>query len=98
MKIESTENRISGSWNFSDGKMVEDENCKRIKFLTREVLNEIAKDESGWQTLYLNKEDNSYWELSYPQSEMHGGGPPELCRVMNNNELNERYNLQLKSE
>ena len=98
MKIKSTENKISGSWNFSDGKMIEDENCRRIKFLTSEVLNEIAEDESGWWTLYVNKEDNSYWELTFPQNETHGGGPPELSRVLYGNELNERYYIQLKNK
>jgi hypothetical protein len=95
MNIESTENRITGKWEFSNGKMTADENCERIQFLTKEVLTEIATDESGWQTLYLNSEDSSYWELSFPNNEMHEGGPPELLRTTNLEELEQRYNIKV---
>jgi immunity protein 27 of polymorphic toxin system len=34
-----------------------------------------------WSKLYLDPVDGGYWELTYPQSEMHGGGPPQLVHI-----------------
>ncbi|MHB1530434.1 MAG: Imm27 family immunity protein [Acidiferrobacteraceae bacterium] len=55
-----------------------DDVCKRIIALTESHLQEIGRDASGWNTLYQDPTGGRYWELSYPQSELHGGGPPEL--------------------
>lgn len=41
----------------------------------------VADRECGWTTLYFDPRDSSYWELTYPQSHLHGGGPPQLSRV-----------------
>ncbi len=41
----------------------------------------VAVDDSGWDTLYKNSDDNEYWHLSYPNSEMHGGGEPSLKSI-----------------
>jgi len=41
----------------------------------------IATDETGWDTLYQNKENNEYWIRTYPNSEVQGGGHPELKLV-----------------
>ena len=35
----------------------------------------------NWATLYRHKETGEYWELTYPQSEMQGGGPRRLRMV-----------------
>jgi hypothetical protein len=44
-------------------------------------LVKVATDQSGWDTLYLNTTDNQYWLHTYPNSEMHGGGQPQLQQV-----------------
>ena len=44
-------------------------------------LVEIARDSTGWDTLYVDPDDGRFWEHIYPQSEMHGGGPPMLKHV-----------------
>ncbi|MBV6641405.1 MAG: hypothetical protein KI791_11825 [Cyclobacteriaceae bacterium] len=95
MKIQPNEYRITGKWEFVNGEMIGDRNCKRIEFLTSEILEEVASDESGWYTLFFNTELGNYWELSYPQSELHGGGPPELSRNDDLDQLQARYNFQL---
>jgi hypothetical protein len=41
----------------------------------------LADRECGWTTLYFDPRDSSYWELTYPQSHMHGGGPPQLIQI-----------------
>ena len=44
-------------------------------------LVKVAIDQSGWNTLYLNTIINQYWVLTYPNSEMHSGGQPQLQQV-----------------
>lgn len=44
-------------------------------------LTKLATDASGWLSLYRYPESGELWELSYPQSEMHGGGPRRLATI-----------------
>lgn len=53
--------------------------CARIETLRDSYLVELAHGTSGWNTLYRDPEDGRLWELSYPQGELHGGGPPQLA-------------------
>jgi hypothetical protein len=38
-------------------------------------LHKVQTDASGWRVLYQHRETGQFWELSYPMSQMHGGGP-----------------------
>ena len=44
-------------------------------------LDKVAVDASGWLSLYRDPVTGDLWEVSYPQGEMHGGGPRQLARV-----------------
>lgn len=61
-----------------DGSMMQDTVCQRIQWLTDYYLEQIFVDGDNWTALYKNPDDGRYWELSYPQSHMQGGGPPTL--------------------
>jgi hypothetical protein len=78
MKLRADERVICGQWELVGGKVEADENCRRIEELTQRYLHEIARDPSGWDTLYVDPSDGRFWELTYPDSESHGGGPPRL--------------------
>lgn len=80
-KLQSHEQELVGKWVLVSNKMVADETCQRIEELIDGYLMKLATDESGWDTLYQDPSDGRYWELTYPQSEMHGGGPPALTSV-----------------
>jgi len=69
---------VRGAWKKVQGRVEADENCRRIGELTKRVLHEVARDASGWEILYLDPSDGRYWELTYPESSSHGGGPPKL--------------------
>lgn len=69
---------------------MEDETCKRIAQLANAYLVKLGHDQSGWDELYRDSSDNRLWELIYPQSELHGGGPPEL-RCLTIQEATEKY-------
>jgi hypothetical protein len=77
-KILSSEEEIKGQWILDRGLVVEDANCQRIHWLINNHLIKAGEGNDGWRTLYLDPDDNRLWELSYPQAEMEGGGPPSI--------------------
>jgi hypothetical protein len=80
--LEPTESDIIGHWvvNRSD-KVVGDDATERIEWLIPTQLTELATDDTGWETLYRDPRDGRLWELTYPEGERHGGGPPRLTLV-----------------
>ena len=81
MKILNNETKITGGWTNLNGKVQKDEATVRIEWLINNKLQKIAQDTSGWDILYLDPNDNRLWELTYPDSELHGGGPPTLSFI-----------------
>jgi hypothetical protein len=69
---------LVGSWIKIGDRLEPDEVTKRIEYLTERVLARIGASNDGWSTLYYDNSNGRYWELTYPQSEMHGGGAPRL--------------------
>jgi hypothetical protein len=92
MKIDKNETEIISNWIFDGRRMITDEQGKRIDWLIHDYLKKVANDESGWFILYQDPEDRRYWELTYPKSEMHGGGPPALT-LLSQSEASNKYNL-----
>jgi hypothetical protein len=72
---------IVGSWKFENGRVIEDEACTEIRTIIRDRLRVVGADLSGWFKLFLELETGQYWELDFPQSGSHGGGPPRLRKV-----------------
>ena len=79
--IDPTETEIRGRWILVGGNVEKDEQCTRIEQLIGSELREIARDASGWEVLYVDPLDGRNWELTYPESNLHGGGPPMLREV-----------------
>jgi hypothetical protein len=81
MKLRPNETDLIGSW-FVTGKAVDsDAIARRIDLLVREHLRRLGSDSSGWDTLLEDPADGRLWELTYPQSDSAGGGPPRLTCV-----------------
>jgi len=82
-KLQPYETNLIGQWIFDGTEMKEDNTCHRIQWLISNVLDKIAISEQygAWETLFRDPSYGRYWELTYPQSEMHGGGPPALTCV-----------------
>lgn len=72
---------LVGRWFVRENEVVADEVCQRINYLVSTRLRRVAVREGGWTVLYEDPADKSYWELTYPHSEMHGGGPPKLAKL-----------------
>jgi hypothetical protein len=90
MQIRPEETELRGAWESIGGTIRVDVAAARIKELTDTHLTKIAVTESGWETLYRDPTDLRFWELTYPHSEMHGGGPPML-RCITAKEAHAKY-------
>lgn len=88
--IRPEETMIVGSWVVEDGQVRDDAASRRIRQLVSAHLVELGRDPSGWETLYRDTTDGRLWELTYPQGEMQGGGPP-LLRVVSAAESRAKY-------
>lgn len=80
MKLEPHETELVGKW-IPDGNTLQaDATCQRIEQLIASHLTLIAfsKDCGGWETLFRDPDYGRYWERTYPQGDLHGGGPPRL--------------------
>lgn len=62
------------------GRVVGDDVCNQINEMLSNELEEIASKDGGWTKL-LRDTNQSYWQLTYPQSYLQGGGPPQLEAV-----------------
>lgn len=77
-KISPAEEKLIGGWVCKNGNTLADEVSQRIEGLIRSHLKKVALSPDGWPELYLDGNDGRYWELSYPESSLHGGGAPCL--------------------
>jgi len=76
--IDASERQIVGQWLEQHGRVVADEACRRIYELVRGGLQLLGAADGGWSQLYRDPDDGRLWELTYPNSSWHGGGPPTL--------------------
>ncbi|PSQ82866.1 MAG: hypothetical protein BRD44_06480 [Bacteroidetes bacterium QS_7_67_15] len=71
------------------GGLRKDAGWKLILRLT-ERFERLGASDGGWSILYRDPADERLWELTYPQGHLHGGGPP-LLRVVSEEEAAEKY-------
>jgi hypothetical protein len=89
MTLKTDETELRGSWLMRPAGLVADATCQRIEALLS-TLAKLGTSDAGWSALYRDPSDGRLWELTFPQSEMHGGGPPRLA-VVSRSEAQERY-------
>lgn len=92
MSIGPHETEIVGAWILRDGKVNNDVACQRVLDLILTELVFIARDKSGWEALYMDKNDGRYWERTFPHGELQAGGPPAL-RVIDFKDATQKYEL-----
>ena len=83
MNLLPEENLLIGTWLFENNENRGDSVCKRIDWLIDNHLRKVASSPQwgDWEVLYVDPSDGRYWELTYPQGDMQGGGPPQICVV-----------------
>lgn len=94
MNLNASEIELRGNWIFSESSMIADKVSKRIEILIKDYLIEIASDYNGWEKLFLDPDDKRYWELTYLNGELHGGGTP-LLKNINTAAAKKKYKLTL---
>ncbi len=72
---------LVGSWVLRDGKMQSDGIEDEIAALIDQHLTLLASSADGWSSLYRDERDGSLLELTFPNSERHGGGPRKLGSI-----------------
>lgn len=72
---------IVGKWLKVSGKVRGDQACRIIAHLVENHLILVGEREGAWTKLYLDPMTGRYWEHTYPQSYMHGAGPPALTSI-----------------
>jgi hypothetical protein len=78
----SIPDEIVGKWIVDPaGRVIGDEAENQIQDLIQNRLVPVADRDGGWTRLYSDRSDNSYWELTFPHSAWHGGGPSKLTRL-----------------
>jgi hypothetical protein len=91
-RLKPDEDSVKGAWSYRDGQMMGDSNCRRIEWLIHHHLQKVADSIKAvaWETLYRDPDDGRYWEKTFPQSEIHGGGPPNL-HTITSDEIKDKY-------
>ncbi len=92
LSLAPDESPLLSTWLYRKEKVLPDANGQRIQELLAQQLQYVAATESGWARLYQNPDDGCYWELSFPQSHLPGGGPPALTYLLPE-EVGVRYGL-----
>ncbi len=80
--IAPDEKEITGKWLMSKGRVLADETCRRIANLIKGHSVELGRHSSGWDALCRDPRDGRFWEMTYPQGQLQGGGPPQLCYLL----------------
>ncbi len=80
-ELQPDEVEIFGGAIVDDRGLKSDHNTPRINWLIETKLIKIAVAGGGWETLYQDPADGRYWEQTYLESAMHGGGPPSLLYI-----------------
>jgi Immunity protein 27 len=98
MKLQSHETELIGKWIEEKGQVRNDAASERIAWLTSHYLRKltVSKQWGGWETLFQDPDDGRYWEQTFPQSEMHGGGPPSL-KCLSREEAKAKYGEKIDS-
>ena len=96
-RLKPDEDFLEGRWELRNGKVVADPVCARIEFLISNILQKISESDDGWSVLYLDPLSGRYWELKYPDSFSHGGGP-SILRVLSSDIDLAKYKRDLATD
>ena len=81
-ELDAGEHELVGSWVERGGVRALDEVDRRIFWLVTRRLAPRGILHGGWEQLYQDPRDGRYWELSFPEGSLHGGGPRRLTCIV----------------
>jgi len=92
MKLQRNETLLVGDGELVEKRVRTNSTEDRIEWLIANSLERVASTGSGWEILYQDRADDRYWELTFPRSEMQGGGPRTL-RCIERSEAENKYGI-----
>jgi hypothetical protein len=92
-ELSADDHRLVGAW-VEDGDRTPDEVDRRIFWLVTRRLVLRGMAHAGWEQLYQDPRDGRFWELTFPQGSLHGGGP-RLLTCVGPEVARERYGVDL---
>ncbi|MDB4881473.1 MAG: hypothetical protein JWL95_239 [Gemmatimonadetes bacterium] len=75
------ERQLTGAWGEMQEGVLGDEVDRRIFWLVRHRLRPRATASGGWDQHFVDPRDGRYWELTFPQGTLFGGGPRQLTQL-----------------
>jgi hypothetical protein len=94
MELQPDEVFLEGKWEEKDGSVKKDTTAIRIEWLINHWLKKLATSDGGWTVLYQDSTDQRFWELTFPHSAWHGGGPPAL-RCLSPQEAKSKFGTRI---
>jgi hypothetical protein len=73
--------KLVGKWIYQNGVMKKDDITQQIEWFINNHLKKITTDNTGWDVLFQDPDDERFWQLTYTQGELQGGGPPMLTCI-----------------
>jgi immunity protein 27 of polymorphic toxin system len=61
----------------------------------RRNLVQVVVDDVNWKVSHRNPVTGEYWKEFFPQSKMHGGGPPVFVKI-SEEEATREFKFELK--
>jgi hypothetical protein len=86
------ERQLTGTWIDGAEGGRGDEVDQRIFWLVRHRLRPRATVNGGWDQLFVDPRDGRYWELTFPQGTLYGGGPRQLT-LLTSDEAARKYRV-----
>jgi hypothetical protein len=84
------ERQLVGGWVTEERGRALDEVDRRIFWLVTRRLIALGQAHQGWEQLYQDPRDGRFWELTFPEGSLHGGGP-RLLTCVGEDRAREKY-------
>jgi hypothetical protein len=92
LELAPEERRLVGAWVEHDGGRTLDQVDRRIFWLVTRRLIPRGQAHQGWEQLYQDPRDGRFWELTFPEGSLHGGGP-RLLTWIDEERAREKYGV-----
>jgi hypothetical protein len=75
------EREVAGRWLVMGDGGTADDVERRIRWLVSVRLMPLGTAGDGWDWLFRDPRDGRLWELTFPESSVHGSGPRRLAVI-----------------
>lgn len=89
-ELGAEEQQLVGGWVEHDGGRTLDQIDRRVFWLVTRRLIPRGHAHHGWEQLYQDPRDGRFWELTFPEGSLHGGGP-RLLTCITEERAREKY-------